>query len=573
MEKILNLSTIKELAPARAFERGQDYFQRGLVRSLSEYNGCITAKVKGTHTYAVRLNIEVDDDFDYSCTCPMGDEGEFCKHCVAVALSLLKQKDNEGKKSRAKITLHDVQDYLATLDKDTLIKMMMQQVQENESLRQKLIFQASQVISGECNTILWMQMIRSAFEINDYVDYYEMSHYMEGVFDMVDAMEELLENGHTEEVIGLAEYALYQAGIALNSVDDSDGEMGEAIYSLQELHFEACQQAKPDPEELAARLFDMELNSKWDIFCGAAEIYASILGETGLAAYRRLTNEKWAKIEPFESKRNLRETHSHASLNLVRMMETLAEMSGDIEELVEIKKRDLSYAYHYLQIAELYKNAGNKDKALEWAQAGIKAFPTRTDSRLREFLADEYHIRNRHDDALKLIWANFEDHLCLDEYQKLKLHADKAVQWPQWREKSIDLIRKNIAMDKRKVDPWGFSPGYSLLVEIFLWENNTEAAWQEARKGGCSPSLWMQLAAGRKKNNPADAVEVYKKNVDSTINQKNNKAYENAVKLIKKIKTLMTSMNKDAAFAGYLLEIRTKHKPKRNFMMLLDKIK
>ena len=42
---------------------------------------------------------------------------------------------------------------------------------------------------------------------------------------MVDAMEELLENGHTEEVIGLAEYALYQAGIALNSVDDSDGEM------------------------------------------------------------------------------------------------------------------------------------------------------------------------------------------------------------------------------------------------------------------------------------------------------------------------------------------------------------
>ena len=245
-------------------------------------------------------------------------------------------------------------------------------------------------------------------------------------------------------------------------------------------------------------------------------------------------------------------------------METLAEMYGDIEELVEIKKRDLSYAYHYLQIAELYKNAGNKDKALEWAQAGIKAFPTRTDSRLREFLADEYYIRNRHDDALKLIWANFEDH-CLDEYQKLKLHADKAVQWPQWREKSIDLIRKNIAMDKRKVDPWGFSPGYSLLVEIFLWENNTEAAWQEARKGGCSPSLWMQLAAGREKNHPADAVEVYKKNVDSTINQKNNKAYENAVKLIKKIKTLMTSMNKDAAFAGYLLEIRIKYKTQTQF--------
>lgn len=573
MENILNLDTVKEYAPARAWERGQDYYNRGYVRSLSEYKGVITAKVKGTHTYSVRINVAVDDDFFYSCTCPMGDEGEFCKHCVATALAWIKQRKTGGKKKSSIITLDDVGDYLQTLDKSALVKLVMQQVQEDDSLRQKLILQASRAVFGECNTDQWMQMIRSAFAMDDFIDYHEMRHYMDAVFDMLDALEELLENGQANEVIGLTEYALYQAGVALNSLDDSDGAMGEAIFGLQELHFAACRKARPDPEELAARLFDLELNSAWDIFFGAAKRYASILGKKGLAIYRRLANEKWAKIGNLSTKRGLRERDSHVALNLMEIMETLAEMSGNIEELVEIKKCDLSYAYNYLKIAEIYQKAGNKDKALEWAQAGLKAFPTRTDSRLREFLADEYHRRKRHAEALDLIWANFEDHPCLDSYQKLKLHADKVSQWPQWREKALDLIRKNLAVNRRKGNLWDYLPDRSLFVEVFLWEKNTEAAWREAKEGGCAQGLWMKLAALREKDHPLDAVDVYKKIVDSTVNQKNNKAYASAVNLIKKIKILLNGINKGEAFVFYLQEIRTKHKPKRNFMKLLDKIR
>lgn len=88
-------------------------------------------------------------------------------------------------------------------------------------------------------------------------------------------------------------------------------------------------------------------------------------------------------------------------------MEALAEESGDVEALVTIKKRDLSHAYSYLQIAEVYKKAGDYDKALEWAERGVKAFSQRTDSRLRDFLANEYHRRGRHEEAMSLMWAEF----------------------------------------------------------------------------------------------------------------------------------------------------------------------
>lgn len=44
----------------------------------------------------------------------------------------------------------------------------------------------------------------------------------------------------------------------------------------EELHLAACRAAKPDPEELAARLFAWELSSEWDVFHGVAETHADV---------------------------------------------------------------------------------------------------------------------------------------------------------------------------------------------------------------------------------------------------------------------------------------------------------
>ena len=91
------------------------------------------------------------------------------------------------------------------------------------------------------------------------------------------------------------------------------------------------------------------------------------------------------------------------------MMESLAKQSGNIEALVEIKKKDLSMAWDYLQIAEVYKSARKHKEALQWAEKGLEAFPEKTDSRLLDFLTDEYQHFKRPDDALKLIWQQFTE--------------------------------------------------------------------------------------------------------------------------------------------------------------------
>ena len=233
----------------------------------------------------------------------------------------------------------------------------------------------------------------------------------------------------------------------------------------------------------------------FDTFYGAAGTYAKLLGERGLAAYRRRAEAAWARVpqtrpgekDPEEYGRTYRIKH---------IMETLARQSGDVEALVAIKARDLSNAYTFLQIAEIYREAKQADKALDWAERGIKAFPDRTDSRLCKFLADEYHRRKRHDEAMELIWKIFAERTSLESYQTLKKHADRIDQWPAWRGKALEFVRAEIEGEKKQIaqkrQAWGWTPhppDHSLLVQIFLWEKDVEAAWREAQAGGCHGQL------------------------------------------------------------------------------------
>jgi uncharacterized Zn finger protein len=312
-----------------------------------------------------------------------------------------------------------------------------------------------------------------------------------------------------------------------------------------------------------------------------------VLGKKGLAIYRTLAEAEWARAPALGPGKNDAD-HYGRRFRITHIMETLAQQSGDIEALVAIKSRELSHAYSYLEIAEVYKQARRFDQALEWAERGVKAFPDRTDSRLRDFLAEEYHRRKRHDEAMTLMWAEFAESPRLEGYQKLKIHADRLpaarnaaqagiAQWPLWREKALAFLREKLA-EARKDPPkdrWGWAPqaGHSELVRIYLWEKDDEAAWCEAKEGGCSNDLWMRVAGMREKDHPEDALPIYQSQIDPTVNQKNNQAYREAVSLLRKVRELMRRLGREAEFDRYVETVRIAHKAKRNFMKLIEQMK
>ena len=574
----LSRSVIRSLAGERYYARGEAYFNEGRVRGLTEYRGKVTAKVTGTEDYRVKLWAD-GDSIGYSCSCPLGDDGEFCKHCVAVGLAWIGENRETSKRGRARksaATMDDVRAFLDRQDKNKLIEMLLNEAMENDSLRERLFLETARMNPERVDLATYRRTIKKVISIDDFVDYYSAHAYAQGIRRVIEAIAALLDDGHATETIELTECALSQIEEALGLIDDSDGRMSDIIGELQELHHRACQQAKPNPEELARRLFEWETDSQWEIFYGAAESYADVLGHKGLAKYRSLAEAEWSRVPALEPGEDDAERYGKR-FRITSIMESLARQSGDVEALVEIKRRDLSHSYSYLKIAEIYREAGKHDEALEWAERGWRAFPEKRDWRLGEFLADEYHRRGRPRDAMDLIWEQFAESPSLANYQKLQAHAYKtgSSEWSPWRERAFATLRATIERQKKQAKRpktyWHWNDiDHSELVRVLLWEKKYDEAWLEAQAGGCSDDLWMQLAALREKVHQEDALSIYKERIAPLVEMTNNTAYEEAVEILRKVSKLMARLDRETEFDDYLAALRVEYKRKRNFIKLLD---
>src|SRR5689334_18231129 len=110
---MLDRRLLKRLAGSSSFARGEDYFAAGNVRSLDQHRGTVIAKVEGSADYVVKLWAD-GKELGYSCSCPRGNDGDFCKHCVAVALAAIARttEPTKARSAKPKLTLDDVRSYL-----------------------------------------------------------------------------------------------------------------------------------------------------------------------------------------------------------------------------------------------------------------------------------------------------------------------------------------------------------------------------------------------------------------------------------------------------------------------------
>lgn len=571
---LITHAVLEDLAGTTAFQRGEEYFSAGAVERLRVSGDKITARVEGTETYQVELRDE-GGELAYDCTCPRAADGYFCKHSVAAGLAWLTENSAapksgaaSGKKKRSD-PWRDIKKYLTTQPPDALIDIMLDVAQRDDRLYQSLLLKAERTSGGGNVAKAFRRAIDDATRIHGFVDWREAGTYAGNIDQVADSLAELLKPDTAAMLAELAEYAIERVENSLEQVDDSNGEIGDIAYRLGELHLKACTLARPEPAGLAERLFRFETTLPFGLCSFDATTYRAALGKEGLRRYRELAEVEWRKLKP----RDAKDGYDAHRERITRIMERLAEASGDVEELVAIKSRDLSSGYSYLDIAEIWTKAKQSDKALEWAERGLKAFPERPDNRLRDFLVAAYLKRKRNDEALQLTWVQFEERPILEHYKKLHDVADKLGIWPEQRDLALSWVAEAIAREASATSRWKpkpSTPNYSLRVEIALWENDLDAAWEFSHEGICDRNLLIALAGKLEASHPDGAISLYRRAVPPIVEQTNNTAYEEAIKLIRKVSGLMKAQGKSQQFGDYLAELRVQFKPKRNFIKLLD---
>ncbi len=583
---------IREMTDARSWQRGIAYFLEERVSGLLHDGGTAVASVQGELLYRVRLSRR-DGRLHGECSCPVGIEGLFCKHCVAVGLACAEDEvspasDDSGTDATANrptptddpalSEMNRIRQYLSGRDSAWLVEKLMAAAENDLALLRQLGMEAAQ--SGDAVDMRAMKRaITDATRTHGFVNYRESPDFARGMHAIVDSIAGLLAQDRTDEVIELTEHTLRRAERALMHMDDSAGYMSPIMDDLQNLHHAACLRAGPDPVKLARRLFKWELDTDWDTFYGAAETYADVLGGAGLAEYRRLAEVQWHEMPQLEPGQE-GAAYEHPRFRLTAIMEALARVSGDVETLAAVMSRDLSSPYQYLEIAEAYKKAGMAEKALAWAERGVETFPQSRDDRVRDFLALEYSRLGRHHDALAIVWQTFLCSPDIPSYERLKAHADQVGEWPHWRGKAVDHLeslrdarasRPRLATSG--VRPPAFPmPAYnSQLVGFYLWEKDIEAAWAEACEHGCPRWQWLDLAQVRETTHPEDSLPIYQAEVLNLVRATGG-SYEEPFEFVKRIRALLSRMGREDSFQAYVAELRAEFGRKRNFTRLLDSL-
>jgi len=550
---LLTRETLRRLAGGQSFERGEEYSATRAVGSLRWDESSIRASVQGTQRYRVRLEL-AGDALAGDCTCPVGRDGAFCKHCVAVGLAWLEQGRAAGDPTAAP-TRSELRDRLAALGAETLADLLVEQALDDEYLHARLLALTS---GASLDAATRFRQLEHAFDVavdpGGFVAWNEAYGFAQALEEVITTVEQQLGSDHAAEIIAFCEHALRRIEAACEYVDDSSGELGQIRERLEELHLAACRESHPEPRELAERLFHWELEGEWDTFFGAVERYGDVLDEAGVARYRELAEASWAD-EPELGPGSARAWGSRR-YRLSQIMEDLARAEGDVAELISVLARDLSGGYRYLLIAEALLAAGRLDEATGWAERGLVAFPDR-DSRLVDFLCDRYGESGRHDDAIRLAWETLEASPRLEAYERLARVAGHGGRWETTRERARAVLRK-AGRDR------------SELVAALLREDDAEQAWHEAKEGGCRRDLWLALACQREREHPADALEIYQAQIEPAIRQSDNHTYTGAVGWLEKVRAIYARLEQDDTFDQLVLDLRERHRAKRNLIKRLD---
>lgn len=566
---LLSKSALRSAAGERAYRRGMEYYEDGAVIDLVMTGDIVVARVMGGDEYAVRLWAD-EKRLGYHCTCPVGEDGVFCKHAVAAGLAWLDRLAGRPPTQRVHDDLTDIRHWLDAAPREQLAEILFDQSLTDDNLRTRLTVLAVRAQENVDLKIL-KQAVGRALSVSGFIGHHGMRRLLARAYPAVELIAGLIEDGHAAGAAELATYALKRGLTAYERTDDSGGSFRDLLHDIMALHLKACRIAPPNAKTFGKQLFDLMLRDQWALL--SFEDYAPLLGESGLDVLRGKAEKQWHKV-PARSPEKTDARNCDNYSQITRIMKALARYSADVDALVAVHARDLTHPHHFVEIAEILARAGRLDDALAWAERGKQAFAQTLVPQLVEFLTEEYHRRGRHDDAVALAWDFFIQRPMLDTYMQLAASAEEAGSWSARRDKALAWIRTDyLPAVKRNPARWSWQPGArSLLVEIFLWEGDSDTALAEAKSSGCTENLWFKLAEAREKDHPLQAAEIYRDRIDAIVNKKSNDAYNEATTLVTKIRVLMNRAKKDKEFAEWLDGVRIRHKTKRNFIQRLDEI-
>ncbi|MGH6934081.1 MAG: SWIM zinc finger family protein [Dongiaceae bacterium] len=548
-----DIEALREIAGEKVFARGEAYHRDGLVQILSLEPGRVLAQVSGTEDYRTMVTGR-GAEIGGECSCPAFEDWGFCTHMVAVALAAT------GAKGEAESTgaLARIRDHLAARGVGALVDMIVDMAERDAVLFQRLDLAAATI---DADDKMIEARLRKALDratrTREFVDNRAASGWAAGVEGVLEAVAGLAAGERANLAIVLVVHAIDRINSAIENMDDSDGHCGGLLRRARDIHLAACRAAKPDPVKLARDLFAREMADEYGAFDRAANHYADVLAEAGLAEYRRLAVAAWEKLPARSGEARMRDQPLDNYGQLIDILDFFAERDGDIDARIALRAKNLSSPLDYLRLGEFCLANGREEEALRRAEEGLWVFEDgRPDERLVFFALKLLLKAGRKEDARALLQKSFQNAPSLELYTRLRKLGGAAA-----RERAIKQLDARIGMEP----PTQQRYLVDLLMRVLMHEKLFDAAWAAARKHETSMDVKEALARASEASHPDKALEAYAERVDQLAGLGDKRTYAQAAALVRRMADLRGPTKQGA----YVTALKARFARKRNFMKLL----
>jgi uncharacterized Zn finger protein len=550
---------LRDLAGSGAFERGYDYYQQGQVGELEIRDGKALALVSGTDLYRVEIACD-SDGLDGRCTCPASDGIFFCKHCVATALAL---RDSLVESTLA--TTGDVADrtlhaYLDEQHAETLKAWLIQALQKDPLLKEKLYRQARLA----SNTLDAGELKRSITRVTPLEDIFEwgrVSAYFRRLEETLDGIVEIADQLTAEDLLETALHGISRVDKALERVDDSGGYRETARQLLRELHQGALKRVEWTPQRRAEHLLELALADPWDQFEGVPLDYADALGDAGLSAFYEKVEHRFDALPRLSKQASFEDRLPYLRLKEYLMMR--AREQGDIDELIRLEQLTAATGIDFERIARLYLQKGDSEQAAHWLSRA-DALDKGDRAGRKSLWATLHTVNGDWEAAIEAQTAAFQRDARYDDYRELMRIAKQAGHTADIRESVFAFLRS-----REQAPSWSDERRAGTLARILKDEQDWHALKETALARIEDADSLLKVARWIAKAQLADAAPVFEKAADALVRKKSNRSYRAAVKVLRDARPAFEASD-PSAFADCIARLRREHVRKRNFMAALD---
>ena len=590
----LTEATIRNLTTAQSFTRGQAYLRSGAVLEIEQRDDLLLAEVEGSEyePYQVRIRLDVGGIVDADCTCPY-DWGGYCKHIVAVLLTLVQQPERVTERT-------PVDSLLSGLDREALSSLLIDllavhphlvdwveaRIAAQEGTRQI----ESEAAAGprQRQTTLdpkpFRRQVRSILrglrQMRPSEAYWAASGTVDQVREVMMQAEPFLEAGDGRNALIILEAVADEYVDTWFEFDDSDGDLGAFFGELGPMFAEAILSADLSPAKRdswatklsgwQAEIDDYGIDEGFDAAIGAAELgwdhpplQRAMAGQiTALGAWDdeapwyadELTVARLNVLERqgrFEEYLNLAQAEGQSGLYV-----TMLVKAGRAEEAVTYGLAQATTSGEALALAQSLRAHDHVHDALHVAEHGL-SLPG-SGQALAHWLRDLASGLGEKALALKAARAAYAASPSLADYQAVQSQAGE--DWPQIRSELLERLAQTLHTLTK--------------VEIYLHEGMLEQAIRavdQDRYPGYNTVEKVVDAAWE--SHPDWVIRHCKAQAEPIMDEGKSRHYHHAVRWLGKARQAYLSAGRSDEWRTYLEGLISKHNRKYSLRPQLETLR